>query len=172
MKAFLRAIGKAGGMFRHHPVLTGVTTIYLGFVAWLTLGPQPLGLERAAGLWLLLALFRRHAATAWITFPTVEFAANVLMFVPIGLFLLLLLGRSRWWLAALSGAVLSCAIEFAQLFIPGRVSDIRDLVSNSLGALIGVLIALVLTWPAAARRRRDVADARTGGVRIARSARA
>jgi glycopeptide antibiotics resistance protein len=157
-------------MFRHHPVLTAATALYLGAVAWLTLGPQPVGLVRAGGVWQLLALFQRHTATAWITYPAIEFSANVLMFVPIGLFLLLLFGRRLWWLAVVMGVLLSSVIEFAQLYLPGRVSDVRDLTSNSLGALIGVLVALILTWPAAARRRRLrqlAGQPRTGGIRVA-----
>jgi len=153
-------------MFRHHPVLTATTVLYLGVVAWITLGPQPIALVRAGGVWRLLGIFQRHTSTSWITYPTIEFTANVLMFVPIGLFLLLLFGRRLWWLAVIMGVLLSAAIEFTQLFLPGRVSDVRDLASNSLGALIGVLVALVVTWPAAARRRR-AAHPRTGGVRVA-----
>jgi glycopeptide antibiotics resistance protein len=141
-------------MFRHHPLLTAATALYLAAVAWITLGPQPIALVRAGGVWRLLGLFQRHSSTAWITYPTIEFAANVLMFVPIGLFLLLLFGRRLWWLAVIMGVLLSSLIEFTQLFLPSRVSDVRDLTSNSLGALIGVLAALVITWPAAARRRR------------------
>ena len=141
-------------MFRHHPVLTVVTGLYLAVVAWLTLGPQPRGLERAAGIWRLLGWLHRHPNLEWIRFSTLEFSANIAMFVPIGVFLLLLLGRRRWWLAVLLGVLLSCGIEFTQLFLPGRVSDVRDLESNSIGALVGVLTALVVTWPAAARRRR------------------
>jgi glycopeptide antibiotics resistance protein len=157
-------------MFRHHPVLTAVTALYLAAVAWITLGPQPVALVRAGGVWQLLAIFQRHSATAWITYPTVEFTANVLMFVPIGLFLLLLFGRRLWWFAVIMGTLLSAVIEFTQLFLPGRVTDVRDLMSNSLGALIGVLVALVVTWPAAARRRRAAVRAgqpRTGGIRVA-----
>jgi len=153
-------------MFRHHPVLTAATALYLGAVAWITLGPQPIALVRAGGVWRLLGIFQRHTATAWITYPTIEFTANVLMFVPIGLFLLLLFGRRLWWLAVIMGVLLSSLIEFTQLFLPGRVSDVRDLTSNSLGALIGVLAALVITWPAAARRRRE-AHPHTGGIRVA-----
>ncbi|MDP9028016.1 MAG: VanZ family protein [Actinomycetota bacterium] len=114
----------------------------------------------------MLAIFRRHSTTAWITCPTIEFTATVLMFVLVGLFLLLLLGRRLWWLAVVMGALLSSLIEFTQLFLPGRVSDVRDLMSNSLGALFGVLLALVVTWPAAARRRR-AARPQTGGIRVA-----
>jgi VanZ family protein len=45
-------------------------------------------------------------------------------------------------------------IETAQRFIPGRVSDVRDLASNSLGGVIGVVVALIVTIPAY-RRERD-----------------
>jgi glycopeptide antibiotics resistance protein len=146
-------------MFRHHPVLTAATALYLAGVAWITLGPQPVALVRAGGIWKLLALLQRHSSTAWIHYSTVEFSANVLMFVPIGLFLLLLFGRRLWWFAVIMGVLLSSVIEFTQLYLPGRVSDVRDLASNSLGALIGVLVALVITWPAAARRRKERARA-------------
>ncbi len=165
---------RAFDLVRHHPVLTAITSLYLGAVAWLTLGPQPIGLVRAGGIFELLAVFQRHTATAWITYPAIEFGANVVLFVPIGMLLLLIAGRRWWWLAILSGMLLSASIEIAQLFIPGRVSDVRDLVSNSIGAFVGVLAALVITWPGEVRRRREAErlealrrQPRTGEVRIA-----
>lgn len=153
-------------MLRRHPILTAATLLYLVAVGWMTLGPQPTGLVRAVGVWRLLAFVREHPSLAWIHYSTIEFWANAAMFAPIGLLLLLLAGRRRWWAAMLAGPLLSLAIETAQLFIPGRVPDVRDLVSNSLGAMIGVLVGLVLTWPAAARRRR-VSRRGTGGIRLA-----
>jgi len=152
-------------MIRQHPLLTLATVLYLAAVGWVTLGPQPTGLVHASGIWQLLGLLQEHPSLAWIRYSTLEFTANVAMFAPIGLFLLLLLGRSRWWMALLAGPLLSLAIETAQLFIPGRVSDVRDLVSNSLGAVLGVVAGLVITWPAAIRRRR-AARPRTGEVRL------
>ena len=156
-------------MFRHHPVLTLITTLYLGAVAWLTLGPQPTALVRASGLYRILRELHSHPSTAWVTYSFVQYGSNLLMFLPVGVFLVLLFGRRLWWFAVIMGTLLSASIEFTQLFIPGRVSDVRDLMSNSLGTLIGVLVALILTWPAAARRRRDalLAHPRTGGVRTA-----
>ncbi|MDF2444304.1 MAG: hypothetical protein JWR01_2507 [Subtercola sp.] len=144
-------------MFRRHPVLTAFTVAYLGLVAWITLGPQPLD-DRAEGLlYRALRVFGRHASTDWITYDRVEFIANIAMFVPVGLFLLLLLGRRQWWLAILIGFVMTVAIEVAQLGIPGRVSDLRDVVSNTSGATLGVLVGLVLTAGAARRIRREKA---------------
>lgn len=141
-------------MFRHHPVLSVITLVYLGVVALVTLGPQPFD-ERSDGLvWRLLHLFERFDATSWIHYSELQFGANVLMFVPVGLFFLLLLGRRLWWLAVVLGVLLTCAIELAQRYLPDRVSDPDDIVANSVGALAGVVIALVLTWPAAVRRAR------------------
>lgn len=142
-------------MFRHHPVLSLVTFVYLGVVAFVTLGPQPFDDGSGSLVWRLLAFFGRYPPTAWISYGTLEFWSNVAMFVPVGLFFLLLLGRRRWWLAILLGVLLTCGIEFAQLFIPGRVSDPRDVLANSVGAFVGVVVALVWTWPAAIRRARE-----------------
>jgi len=139
-------------VFRHHPILTTATVVYLGVVGWITLGPQPV--EQEGLFFRVLGWLQGQGWFTWVTYNGVEFAANVLMFLPIGLFFLLLLGRRNWWIAAIVGAGLSGLIEFAQLFLPARVSDPRDLAANSVGAVIGVLIGLIATWPAAVRRRR------------------
>jgi glycopeptide antibiotics resistance protein len=142
-------------MFRHHPILTVVTFVYLGVVGWITLGPQPFDEGSDSFVWRLLHLLGRFPLTDWVTYSFLEFWANVAMFVPVGLFFLLLLGRRRWWLAIVLGVVLTCAIEFVQMFLPDRVSDPRDILANSVGALVGVVVALVVTWPAAVRRARE-----------------
>jgi glycopeptide antibiotics resistance protein len=158
-------------MFRRHPLLSVVTFAYLGLVGWLTLGPQPLDEEPNGVLFRLLDLLGRHSSTSWITYFGLEFTANILMFVPVGLFFLLLLGRSYWFVAIFAGVVLTFAIETAQIFLPERVSDPRDLVSNSLGALIGVVAALIVTTPKARQLKRE-ADARRAALAAAASRRA
>ncbi len=142
-------------MFRHHPVLTVVTFVYLGVVGWVTLGPQPLDDRTDSLVWRLLGFFSRHASTDWITYSMLEFWSNVLMFIPVGLFFLLLLARRRWWLAIALGVLLTLGIEFVQQYLPDRVSDPRDILANSVGAFVGVVAALLVTWPAAARRARE-----------------
>jgi len=140
-------------MFPRHPILSLATFAYLGVVGWITLTPQ--AEERQDGLlWALALFFDRHAATEWITFNLLEFVANVLLFLPFGVFFVLLLGRARWWLAILLGVALTVGIEFAQQFIPNRVSDPRDIVSNSIGAVLGAVFALVVTASKARRLRR------------------
>jgi glycopeptide antibiotics resistance protein len=132
-------------MLHRHPFLSVVTLAYLAFVGWVTLGPQPL--DSTNNGWLLRALgfFARHDSTDWITYGRVEFAANVGMFIPIGVFLVLLFGRRLWWLAIVMGVILTGSIEFTQQFLPTRYPDVRDLVANAGGAVLGVGFALVLT---------------------------
>lgn len=78
---------------------------------------------------------------------TVEFIANMALFVPLGFLVPLALGSMRpksFVLAVCVAFLASMAIETAQLLIPGRMSDPRDLFSNTLGALLGVLAGLLV----------------------------
>ncbi|MCU1534447.1 MAG: VanZ family protein [Glaciihabitans sp.] len=143
-------------MFLRHPILTIATIAYLGVVAWLTLGPQPFDDSSDGLIWKALDLIARVPFLHWVTYAGVEFTGNVLMFLPVGMFFLLLLGRRRWWLAVLIGVAMTITIESVQIVIPGRVSDLRDVVANSVGALIGVLLGLALTAQKARQlRERD-----------------
>lgn len=148
-------------MFRRHPVLSLVTGVYLAFVAWITLSPQlPTGDGTDGLVWTILNALDRIPGTRWIDYADVEFIANMAMFAPIGMFFVLLFGRRRWWLAMLLPFVLSVGIELAQLFFfTTRVADVRDVVSNTSGALIGAILVLIVTTPKARRIRRAEAAA-------------
>jgi glycopeptide antibiotics resistance protein len=141
-------------MIRRHPVLTVISVAYLALVAWITLGPQPLDEQAAGYLYRIIEEFSQHRTTAWLTYSRVEFLANIALFVPVGVLILLMFGRRWWWVGIIAGGLLTCAIEFAQRFLPDRVSDPRDLVANTIGAAIGAIAALVVTTPAAIRERR------------------
>ena len=141
-------------MLLRHPLLGTATALYLGLVAWITLSPEPYDSRIDGFLFRALGVLQRHDGTAWITYSLVEGAANVAMFLPVGMFLVLLLGRRRWWLAVALGVGLSVLIETAQLFLPTRVSDVRDLLHNGLGALLGVVLVLILSARSENARRR------------------
>lgn len=146
-------------MFRRHPYLSVVTFGYLAVVAWLTLSPQAPD-QRDGPLWQLALFLDRFSATQWLTFNDLEFVANIALFVPLGLFFVLLVGKRQWWLALGLAIGLTAGIEWVQQFIPSRVSDPRDILSNSLGAAIGVVITLSVATArqrarAALRRRRN-----------------
>lgn len=141
-------------MFHRHPFLSLVTFVYMGFVGMVTLTPSasapiPVGLAVR-----VLEAFHRRGYLEMLTIHRVEFLANIAMFVPIGVFLLLLVGAERWWLALFLPFFLTAFIETAQRGIPGRVSDPRDVVANTMGGIAGVVLAMILTLPATLRRRR------------------
>jgi hypothetical protein len=83
----------------------------------------------------------------------VEFGANIVLFLPFG-FLLTLLWR-RPWLGVLVAVGVSVAAEVAQTALDGRFATPRDVLANSLGALLGAAIGWAvrrrLVRPASAR---------------------
>ncbi|MDR6201033.1 glycopeptide antibiotics resistance protein [Microbacterium sp. SORGH_AS428] len=119
-------------------LLAVATAAYLVVLARLTLVA-----DDAAGTGGILKAwaeaFRATPWTRWITFDLLEFGANIALFVPAGLLGALWLGR-RWWLAVPVGLAISAVIETTQgLLLAGRVADVRDLVSNTTGTVIGAL---------------------------------
>jgi len=128
-------------------VLALMSAAYLWAVAWITLRARPYGSDIGAALDRLLAWFAQRESTAWITFDRVEFGANVAMFVPLGVFAVLWFGVRGWWTAPIIGLAVSGVIELSQAaFLDTRVADVRDLVSNTLGAVIGMLLMLLLAF--------------------------
>jgi glycopeptide antibiotics resistance protein len=141
-------------MLHRHPFLSLVTLAYLGFVGWLTLTPESVAPTQSDLVLRVLARLQRYDELSWLTYDRAEFLANVALFVPVGLFLLLLVGTRFWWIAAALAFAMTSAIETAQRSIPGRVPDERDLVANAAGALAGIVVGVVLTLPATIRRGR------------------
>lgn len=156
MRLSPRNLRQTERMLHRHPVLGLFTLAYLAFVGWITLGPQPFDDDPNGLIFRALRFFGRHEETDWITYNGLEFTANIGMFLPIGLFLVLLFGRRLWWFAMSLGFALTVAIETAQVFLPSRVSDPRDILANTCGAVLGVLVGLVLT----ARKARALRSAR------------
>ena len=146
-------------MLHRHPVLSLLTLLYLGFVGLVTLTPasdQPDYSDLASRI---LARLERYPdlepLTSRLSVERIEFLANIGLFVPLGVFLLLLVGTRLWLVALVAGVVLTSMIENIQRSIPGRVSDPRDVAANSIGMVIGIVLALVLTLPDTLRRRRQ-----------------
>lgn len=91
------------------------------------------------------------AATA-TSFAVLQVVLNVVLFVPWGAFVRRLFGRSVLF-AGLSGVAMSLFIEITQgtgvwgLYgCAYRVADVDDVLTNSLGAFAGALLAPLLLW--------------------------
>ena len=74
----------------------------------------------------------------------INLAGNVLIFAPLGFLAPLLWRKLRHWWAALGlSVILSCLIEFLQLFL-GRSVDVDDVILNALGGLVGYILFCLL----------------------------
>lgn len=119
-----------------------VAVAYAAAVLWVTVGPAPWhtrGHELGGGI---LNLESWTTTSTWTTGYLSEMAFNVAMFVPVGLLAALLIPRRRWPLALLAGVAFTTVIELVQVPELDRISDPRDLVMNTSGAMLGVLIVL------------------------------
>lgn len=83
----------------------------------------------------------------WSQYTWFDAVANLLVYLPFGLFLGLAL-RTRYsmswtvFFATIGGTALSFMMEFAQMYLPVRISSNLDLLANIVGTLAGVLIAV------------------------------
>lgn len=76
-----------------------------------------------------------------------------LAFVPVGILLVLLLGRRRWWAAIGFGVLGAAWIEAAQsIWMPIGYAEGMDVVWASAGAILGVVAVVLITSP----RRRSM----------------
>lgn len=145
-------------MLHRHPFLGLLTLLYLGVVGLVTLTPGSSSPDYSDLARRVLARLQRYPdldpLTSRLSIERVEFLANIGLFVPLGVFLLLLVGTRLWFVALMAGVVLTSMIEAVQKEIPGRVSDPRDVAANSIGMLVGIALALLLTLPATLRRDR------------------
>jgi glycopeptide antibiotics resistance protein len=146
-------------------VSAGLLLAFLVVVAVITFTPGPPDANGQRDLIAFLARAHTQGLPQWVTFGKVEFSANVLMFVPIGLFGALALPRARWLIVP-AAVAMSAVIEAVQAAdLPARVGTPRDVIANGVGALIGYLVAtIVLTeihrriWLRSIPRARPAAD--------------
>lgn len=88
------------------------------------------------------------------TYARIEFGANILLFVPLGILLALIL-RQRYLILPIA-LVSTVAIEsFQALMLDKRTPSVMDIIANLTGAALGLLIVAFVQW----RRGRGRAPA-------------
>jgi VanZ family protein len=102
----------------------------------------------------------QHAGATSISYSTVEIAANVAMFVPLGVLVVLAEPRRPWWWAPVAAGVFACVIEAVQfVFVAERFATWVDVAANTTGAVIGALgVHLFSAWRARRPRQRSVPE--------------
>lgn len=75
-----------------------------------------------------------------VTFHATEVLQNVLIFMPFGIYLCLLLPKSRFGRKLLLISVVSLLLEICQYVLAIGRSDITDLITNICGGLFGIIL--------------------------------
>lgn len=129
--------------------IVALLVVYAMLVAVVVLTPVSYAaIVHAIGEWLRDSMGLDWFGTGWI-----EFVANIVMFVPLGLLLTLL--TRRHWFGMILALALSVAAELAQIVVPSRQPSLRDVVANVLGAAAGAAIAWAIVIRREGRHRRD-----------------
>lgn len=136
-----------------HKVAIILAVAYFAVLAGFLFWPSPVDRPIDSALRETLQWLHSHGLPQWfIGYRKVEFAANILLFVPFGIVVALRLPRRLWWLAVVIAAAVSGLVELAQaILLPERVPAWSDIVANTSGAFIGALLVLFV-W--SVRRRR------------------
>ncbi|QCB96548.1 VanZ family protein [Arthrobacter sp. PAMC25564] len=116
--------------------------------------PTPVDQPAQGSIAGVLTFLHAHGIALWINYSFVERTANVVLFIPFGIAAALAYPDKRWWQAAALGAAVSGCMELGQLlFLHNRFSSLVDVVTNTGGSVIGVLLARALAHAMAGRPR-------------------
>lgn len=135
-------------------ISTLLLIFYSAFVLLVTMWPQPEQLEFDSIAGRVLRALHNLGVPERFGYNELEFVANIGMFVPLGFLLGLALARKAWWLAIFLLPAFSGAIEFTQgIALDERVSTFLDVLSNTVGGYLGLLLAMILRAMIHARDR-------------------
>ena len=132
---------KRGWVYALGITLSGVLLLIL-------LWPEPiqtteLGEALANGVASLISDSQAGRANAMVQ---LEFWLNFLMFIPFAYVLQIIFGRYRPWIAPILSVSVSVVAEILQkILLVQRVSSLQDVLLNTAGALVGWLLALLIS---------------------------
>lgn len=137
-----------------HPSSTrrGVGAWLVGYVvvlAAIAFWPSPVDSGARPALSTITRIF------PFLTYDVIEFSANVALFVPLGFLVALLLPRRRYLVVPIA-LIATVSIEGLQgAFLGARTSSLLDVVANTTGACIGLVLAELVSG----LRRRSASQA-------------
>ena len=132
----------------------------VGVVLLATMWPTPLDQDYGAAVEKFLAVLHRNGIPFWFGYNKLEFSANILMFVPLSFLIALVLPTKTWWLSLIICPTFSIGIELTQaVALSARFATLIDVIANSIGALIGIFLAVLLRAVMYSRDEKLVARA-------------
>ena len=138
-------------------IIATMMIVYGTFLAFVVFWPSPIDAPVQGLLDRAIEELHERGVPRIIDYDFIESFSNMLLFIPVG-FLFGLIVPLRWWpIALLLGPVLSASIEFAQRFLlEARYATVQDIIANSIGATIGVLIAVFIRAVVKARDEKVI----------------
>ena len=113
--------------------------LYLFVLTGIALWPVPVDSGAGPALRLIARVF------PVLTHARLEFGANILLFVPLGVLLALILQQRH--LVVPIAFIATVAIESMQaLMIDRRVPSVMDIIANVAGACVGLVIVALVEW--------------------------
>lgn len=137
-----------------------VLGVYTLFILAVTLSPTQMDINYQNAVVRLIGVLHRNGVPEWFGYGEIEFLANIAMFVPFGFLIAILLPQKLSGLTVLVGPAFSAFVEnFQREFLSERVASVYDVVANSAGAILGLVLAAILRGVVHARDRKVIARA-------------
>lgn len=134
--------------------------VYVGVVLAMTMSATPLDSGYESSIDKVLSVLHRNGVPEWFGYSKLEFTANIAMFVPLGFLVGLALPQRVAWLGLLLLPAFSGGIELTQAYmLSQRFATIEDVIANSAGGWIGLLIAFAIRAMVHTRDRKVIARA-------------
>jgi glycopeptide antibiotics resistance protein len=145
---------------RDRRVQAALVVAYVVALVVIVTGPWGWALNRLTVALYVQFRYDWPVAPDWAGPEHYGFGLNILLFVPMGA-LAVLTTRWSWWTVTIAAALASTGIEVVQSLFLTRFGDVKDIVANPLGALVGAVAVSALRrlgWrragrPAPPRRR-------------------
>ena len=109
---------------------------YMILLIYLTTLIRPAGIHELK----LIPFWSYKAIMNGTTVLIQEHIMNVAVFIPIGFLASIIFNGLKWWMIVLIGTVLSIMIELMQYFLSRGFCETDDVIHNTLGCLIGVVL--------------------------------
>lgn len=129
---------------------------YLFLLTWLVLFKFAFTIEEIPHLRQLnLIPFHYETSVAFITHMK-EVIYNILIFVPAGVYFTAFFGERKWWEGIGASFLISLSFEIIQWIFSIGVSDITDLLGNTLGGVLGTLLFVLFGKILSKKRMRVI----------------
>lgn len=89
---------------------------------------------RLTPFWSYAAIIDGELSIMW------EVVLNIALFIPAGFLYSYAVRRGRWWIMLCVAATFSFSIELLQLIFHCGLTEVDDIIHNSLGALLGYVV--------------------------------